>query len=502
MNKKVLLVILDGYGLTKDAKDNAVSRSNSPFLHKLLKENSIKLKASGKAVGLPEGVVGNSEVGHFTIGCGQILNQSLVRINNSIQNNDFYNIKKLNDKLIESKNLNSNIHVTCLLSDAGIHGQINHLRAICKLLKSKNITNFYFHGILDGRDVPQKSAVKFIELTQRILSEEKIGTFASICGRFFAMDRDKNYERTKVFYNLLTNPNNCESLDLDHNLNEKISDIYLDAENDYYVKAYKLVEFPGLSNQDLFINMNYRTDRQEQITQAFEDKKFNYFENNIKPNLITFGDYGSKINNIFPTPKINKNLSTILAEKKLKQARIAETEKFAHVTFFFNSQVKTHSDLETHYLIPSSKIANYKDDPNMQAEKITSKAIEISEEQNSLVVINYANPDLVGHSGDLKATKESISFLDKNLKRLTDCYLKKDYTILISADHGNAEDMENPDGTPNPSHTINQVPLIILSNIDLKVKEIKNAGLKDIAPTILKLLEIDIPKEFDGESLI
>ena len=502
MNKKVLLVILDGYGLTKDAKDNAVLRSQSPFLHKLLKKNPIKLKASGSAVGLPEGVVGNSEVGHFTIGCGQILNQSLVRINDSIQSKDFYNIEKLNNKIDASIKNGSNIHVTCLLSDAGIHGQINHLRAICKLLKSKNISNFYFHGILDGRDVPQKSAMKYINQTLTILSEEKIGTFASICGRFYAMDRDKNYERTKVYYNLLTNPSSCKLLEVNQNLKEKIKDIYLDAENDYYVKAYKLINFPKLINKDLFINMNYRTDRQEQITKALEDKDFKFFENNIKPNLINFGDYGSKTNNIFPTPKINKNLSTILAKNNLKQARIAETEKFAHVTFFFNSQVKTHSNLEKHHLIPSSKIANYKNDPNMQAEKITLKAIEILPEENNLVVINYANPDLVGHSGDLNATKESISFLDKNLKSLAQSYLEQEYTIIITADHGNAEDMENPDGTPNPSHTINEVPFILISNENLKIKEIKNAGLKNIAPTILKLLDIDIPQEFNGESLI
>ena len=248
--------------------------------------------------------------------------------------------------------------------------------------------------------------------------------------------------------------------------------------------------------------MNFRTDRQEQITQALENPNFTEFQANVKPNLITFGDYGSKKFNIFPTPKITANLSTELSKAKIKQARIAETEKFAHVTYFFNSQNKEKSIFEDHFLIPSSKVANYKDDPKMQAEKITDKALEIKDQEYGLIVINYANPDLVGHSGDLTATKDGIDCVDFNLKRLIPQYLEKNYTILITADHGNAEDMEHEENIPNPSHTSNDVPLIVLSNQDHTIKSKKDSGLKDIAPTILKLLDIKIPESFHGQSLI
>ena len=269
-SQKALLIILDGYGIAKDADDNAVTKSDSPYLKNLLKENPTTIEASGKAVGLPENTVGNSEVGHFTIGCGQILDQALVRINKSIESKKFFDITLLKDQINKVKNTESNIHITCLLSDTGIHGQINHLKAVCELLKQENIQNFYFHGVLDGRDVPQKSAEKYINQTINLFKEEEIGTLASVCGRFYAMDRDKNYERTKIFYDLLTQ---AENLDVT-NKSQLVERIYQEAENDYYAKAYKTADFPSLKDSDLFINMNYRTDRQEQITQALENQNF------------------------------------------------------------------------------------------------------------------------------------------------------------------------------------------------------------------------------------
>lgn len=497
-SQKALLIILDGYGIAKDADDNAVTKSDSPYLKNLLKENPTTIEASGKAVGLPENTVGNSEVGHFTIGCGQILDQALVRINKSIESKKFFDITLLKDQINKVKNTESNIHITCLLSDTGIHGQINHLKAVCELLKQENIQNFYFHGVLDGRDVPQKSAEKYINQTINLFKEEGIGTLASVCGRFYAMDRDKNYERTKIFYDLLTQ---AENLDVT-NKSQLVERIYQEAENDYYAKAYKTADFPSLKDSDLFINMNYRTDRQEQITQALENQNFSEFKSDIKPNLITFGDYGSKKFNIFPTPEIKENLSSVLNNANYKQARIAETEKFAHVTFFFNSQNKEKSQLEDHFLIPSSKVANYKDDPKMQASKITDKAIEILKSDYKLIVINYANPDLVGHSGDFEATKVGIECIDKNLEKLIPKALDENYTIIIIADHGNAEDMKHEDGSQNPSHTTNLVPFIVISNKDYQIKKVKDAGLKDIAPTILYILNLETPDSFDGSSLI
>ncbi|MBT5347063.1 2,3-bisphosphoglycerate-independent phosphoglycerate mutase [bacterium] len=495
---KALLIIIDGYGIAKDADDNAVTRSNSPHLKNLLKNNPTTIEASGKAVGLPENTVGNSEVGHFTIGCGQILDQALVRINKSIETKKFFEINLLKDQINKTKNAESNIHITCLLSDTGIHGQIKHLKAVCELLKQEKIKNFYFHGVLDGRDVPQKSAEKYINQTINLFKEEKIGTLASLCGRFYAMDRDNNYERTKVFYDLVTNSEEIKKTDEAKLLTE----IYKEAENDYYAKAYKISDFPSLKDSDLFINMNYRTDRQEQITQALENLNFSEFKADIKPNLITFGDYGSKKFNIFPTPEIKENLSSVLNNANYKQARIAETEKFAHVTFFFNSQNKQKSQLEEHFLIPSSKVANYKDDPTMQASKITEKAIEVLKSDYKLIVINYANPDLVGHSGNFEATKIGIECIDKNLKKLIPKALNENYTIIIIADHGNAEDMKHEDGSQNPSHTTNQVPFIVVSNKNYQTKKVKDAGLKDIAPTILDILDLKIPNSFHGSSLI
>lgn len=489
-----MLIILDGYGVAKDATDNAVTQSKSPFLHQLMQTDFITLEAASQAVGLPPNTIGNSEVGHFTIGCGQILKQSLLRINEAIADQSFFDIPLLLDQIKKAQN----IHITCLLSDTGIHGQIEHLEAICKLLKKHHIQNFYFHAVLDGRDVPQKSAQKYLDYVQKLFLNQQIGTLASICGRYYAMDRDQNFERTEVFYNLLTNSQDYPI----HNLSNILDTVYQEAENDYYSKAYKIHDFQVLSNQDLFINLNFRTDRQEQITQALEDLDFQHFKAPIKPHLITFGDYGSKKFNIFPTPKIQDNLATVLDQNHFKQARIAETEKYAHVTYFFNSQNKHQSKFEDRFLIPSSKVANFKDQPEMQAEQITTKAIQILNQDYKLIVINYANPDLVGHSGNLEATKTGIDCVDQNLASLVPQALKEDYTILITADHGNAEDMEHANHVPNPSHTTNLVPFILISNQDFKLKTNQVFGLKDIAPTILDILDLKAPDSFQGQSML
>jgi len=498
MNKnKVILIILDGYGETSDSTDNAVTQSKSPFLHGLFKQNHIRLKASGLDVGLPEKTMGNSEVGHFTIGCGQIRDQSLVRINKSISNKEFYNIELFVKSIKKIKDTGKKIHVTCLLSDTGIHGQINHLDAVCKIFKENQIQDFYLHGILDGRDVPQKSAEKYIKITNEILKTNNIGQLVSLCGRYYAMDRDQNYERTKLFYDLITKP---EKYNLEQQINWE--EKYEQFENDYYIKPIKLKQYEGLVSEDLFVNMNFRTDRQEQLTQSLEDTDFDKFEANIKPNLITFGDYGSKKFNIFPTPLIKTNLGSILEENDLKQARIAETEKFAHVTYFFNSQNKQPYKGEDRFIIESDKIANYKDNPLMKAKQITSKLKEIVNKNYNLIVVNYANPDLVGHSGDLEATKKGIEEIDKNLSEIVPIYLENNFTVLITSDHGNAEDMEHNDNTPNPSHTTNDVPFFVISNSKINLIQNKDSGLKNIAPTILKLLEIEIPKYIKSKSLI
>lgn len=486
LNKKVALIILDGYGIGKDYEFNAVTRSNSPFLHKNLLTNPSLLAAAGTDVGLPDGTMGGSEVGHFTIGAGRIVNQSLQRINTEIQDHTLANNQALITAIKES---NKQINLIGMISDAGVHSDINHIKALLQIINQhKPELKIQLHAIADGRDVSEKSVKKYLEYLTTLTKKHPNFFIGSLIGRFYAMDRDKNDERTNIAYNLISTEQETQVQDLSAAVDKQYSE---GLESDYYLKPIQSTSFSVPECEETFIFFNFRTDRAAQLSQKIVEKN----------KLITFGNYCDKAINLFNTQEIQNNLGETLSKNNMTQLRVAETEKYAHVTYFFNSQNKNPYPGETRKMVESSKVHSYKEKPEMSATNITNTVIEQLESQDfNLVLINYANPDLVGHSGSFEATKKSIEYIDNELKKLIPNLLEKKYDVLITADHGNSEYMHNADGTQNPSHTTNPVPISIFSDSNYKLK--KQGGLRDVAPTILQLLQIDKPVEMTGESLL
>jgi len=493
LKNKTLLIILDGYGEGKDYKYNAVTRSNTPFLDNLRKKYPhTLLKTDSNAVGLPKNTMGGSEVGHFTMGAGRIVYQSLEEINQSIKEGEFYKLKKLKKAAEICRKNNSALHLLGMISDQGVHSHINHLFALLEFAKKEKLKKVYIHAITDGRDVEERSAEKFIKQINKKIKEIGLGEIATIIGRYYAMDRDTNYERTKKAYELYTKGKGKK----EESAIQAIKNEYKrGTKTDYYIEPIILNKNGLIKTEDSVIFFNYRSDRAKQITEEFTKQTTTYF--------VCFGPYSKTAPILFKPKKIKNNLGEFLSKKGKTQVRIAETEKYAHVTFFFNSQEKTAYKGETRIMIPSPKVASYAEKPEMSAEKITSTlSKEINKKNYDLIVLNYANCDLVGHSGDFEATKKAIETVDKCISELVPKALTKGYSIIITADHGNAEFMKYENGDNCPSHTLNPVICIIITKEKIKISKSKNNGLKDIAPTILDLLKIKKPKEMTGTSLI
>lgn len=493
--KKVLLIILDGYGEGKDYKYNAVTRSKTPFLNSLRKKYpSTLLHCSSHDVGLPKSTMGGSEVGHFTMGAGRIVYQSLEEINRSITSGKFFKLKALKKTAEICRKNNSAFHILGMISDEGVHSHIDHLFALLKFAKKENLKKVFIHAITDGRDVPERSAEKFIK---QILVQTKkigIGVIGTIIGRYYAMDRDTNLDRTKIAYDLYTLGKGT----IEKDPIKAIQNEYKrGTETDYYIKPIVLDKNSTMKSKDAVVFFNYRTDRAKQITEFFTDKK-------QSPYFVCFGPYSKKAPILFETNTVKNNLSEVLSKKGLHQLRIAETEKYAHVTFFFNSQIKEPYKGERRILIPSPKVASYAQMPEMSAKKVTSSLIrELSTKEYPFIALNFANCDLVGHSGDFVAVKKAVEILDECLSKIVPLALKKGYDILLTSDHGNAEYMKYENGEACPAHTQNPVILMHVSNNKpSKIRKGKSLGLKDIAPTILSLLGIKQPKEMTGKSLI
>jgi len=477
---KVLLIVLDGYGEGKDYPGNAVTRAKTPFLKAIRKNYPMALlKCKGTAVGLPKNSMGGSEVGHYTIGAGRVVLQKLEEINQSIKKKNFFKKKALL-KAMKKKT----IHLIGMISDTGIHSHLNHVLALIKMAKQQKVNNIFIHCITDGRDVAERSAKKYIRKIQK--SGAKI---ASIVGRYYAMDRDKNWNRTKKAFDLITKgkgfPEDNPVTAIDHAY--KRGD-----ETDYYIQPMILNKEGIIKKEDAVIFFNFRTDRARQLTQKLEEGTYN---------VTCLGQYAIKAPVVFPEKTQRNNLGETLEKAKKKQLRIAETEKYAHVTYFFNSQRLKPFKGEERTLVPSPKCPSYADKPEMNAKGITREGIKaLKRAKHDFIFINYANPDLVGHAGEFKAAIKAVETTDASLSKLIPVAEKAGYHIIVTADHGNAEEMKYPDGSDKPSHSLNPVPCWVISP-NYKVRQ-RRGELCNIAPTILDMMNLKKPKEMACKSLV
>ena len=506
MNKKLtMLMILDGYGINTNDNGNAVKAANTPTLDKLIKQNpNTQIHTSGLDVGLPEGQMGNSEVGHTNIGAGRIVYQELTRITKSIEDGDFFSIPELVEAIENCKRNHSKLHIMGLLSDGGVHSHIRHLYALLELAKRKDFEDVYVHCFLDGRDTPPASAEMYITDLEKKMAEKGVGKIASITGRFYAMDRDKRWERIEKAYKALV-----------FGEGEKQASAIKVIEDSYQKEVFDEFVVPTvicsgdepiatIGNNDSVIFFNFRPDRAREITRTLVDKDFNEFERKIF-NLyyVCFTNYDETLPNVniaFKKDEIKNTFGEYVSKLGLTQLRIAETEKYAHVTFFFNGGEEKQYPGEDRILVPSPKVETYDLLPEMSAIEVTDKVVDaIMSEKYDCIILNYANPDMVGHTGNFDAAVKALETIDTCVARVVEAVETKQGALLITADHGNSEQMiDYTTGEPQTAHTTNPVPLILVGR-DYKLKTGK---LADLAPTMLDLMEVQIPVEMTGESLL
>lgn len=508
MNKTpVMLIVLDGWGIGKEYAGNAVYLANTPNFDRLMNRfPNTQLKASGLAVGLPEGQMGNSEVGHLNIGAGRVVYQELTRITKSIKDGDFFEKEEFLRAIENAKNNNSKLHLMGLVSDGGVHSHNTHLYALLELCARENFDRVYIHAFLDGRDVPPTIGKQHLSELQQKIEEIGVGKIATVSGRYYAMDRDRRWDRTKLAYDAMVlgkgKVNECPI--------EAVGKSYEEGINDEFVIPTVIVEegepIATIDSGDSVIFFNFRPDRARQITRAIVDEEFEGFEREKKVEtfFVTMTEYDKTIKNVhiaFKTEIPTNTLGEYISKLGLSQLRIAETEKYAHVTFFFNGGREVPFQNEDRVLIPSPKVATYDLKPEMSAFEVKDEVLNrLNQDKYDLIVLNFANPDMVGHTGKLEAAIKAVETVDTCLGEIVDLLLKKGGKALITADHGNAEMMiDEKDNSPITSHTTNKVPLILVGEEDVKLRE---GILADIAPTILDMMGIEKPKEMTGETLI
>ncbi len=501
MEQKALLMILDGYGHGKDYEYNAVTRSDSPFLKGLREKYPVSLlKCSGEAVGLPAGQMGNSEVGHMNIGSGRIIFQDLSRISNAIGDGSFFANPVLLTAMERVKENGGALHLMGLVSDGGVHSQLTHLFALIDMAGREGVEKVFVHCFMDGRDTLPTSGKGFIELLEEHMSETGTGRIATVSGRYYAMDRDSNYDRVRKAYDAITllegdrAQSACEAMDRS----------YEKGVTDEFVVPCVIDGAQSLKDGDSVIFFNFRADRARELTRALTEKDFAFFERRVMPEVyfVCMTLYDESLTNVHLAygPEIPKNtLGEYLSGRGIRQFRIAETEKYAHVTYFFDGGVEEGYPLEEKVLIPSPKVATYDLKPEMSAYEVTDRLIEAMDSGDyGCIVVNYANCDMVGHTGIFDAAVAAVEAVDRCVARVFEASLRDGYTILITADHGNAEVMmEN--GEPITSHTTNDVFFCVMSD---EVESIADGALRDIAPTVLDVMGIDKPAEMSGSSLI
>nr|YP_009398850.1 phosphoglycerate mutase [Cliftonaea pectinata]ARW67999.1 phosphoglycerate mutase [Cliftonaea pectinata] len=500
----LVLTILDGWGYSKNTKGNAIKLANTPNMDKIWnKYPHSLLSASEEAVGLPQKQMGNSEVGHTTIGAGRIINQDLVRIQKSIDSKEFFNNKVIHKTCQDIEQQGSKLHIIGLCSNGGVHSHIDHLKAIIEITNKYKLTTC-LHLITDGRDTEPKIATKFIN---EVLEKIKICNTTKVCtisGRYYSMDRDCRWSRTEKTYKILTENN---ILSDEHDSTKLIKKYYKQGISDEFIPPTRLKE-GAISDNDGILFFNFRPDRIRQLLQCLSKPNFKGFKTKQINNLrfITFTEYDSSLNTstVFPAQKHKNFLGQIISNSNLRQLRLAETEKYAHVTYFLNGGLEEPFPGEDRELIPSPKVDTYDLQPEMSAYQLTTSITKaIDKNKYKIIIINYANPDMIGHTGNLQATIQAIEVIDECIGKLTKKVQEVKGTLIITADHGNADYMIDENDKPCKSHSINPVPFILIENNEEKPKTIKKQGtLADITPTILDILNINIPEEMNGKSLI
>ena len=515
------IIILDGYGVNCKSVGNAIKCAHSENIDALMsKYPSTIIGASGMDVGLPEGQMGNSEVGHLNIGAGRVIYQYLTKITKAISDGDFFTNQALLKCVDNAVNNDKNLHLYGLLSNGGVHSTISHVFALLKLAKDKGVKNTFVHCFLDGRDTPPQSGIDFIKELQEEMDRISYGKIASICGRYYAMDRDNNWDRTQKAYDMLTLGNGVKKPDAV----TAITDSYNNGVTDEFVLPTNICEndkpIALIEKGDSVIFFNFRPDRARQITRAVSQKEFTpyldkekgkqmYFERStgfLAPVYTGFAVYDSSFKDVFvafPPEEITNTLPQYLAKLGLTQLHIAETEKYAHVTFFFNAKLEAPVEGETRIVIPSPKVATYDLKPEMSAYEVTDKVIEeLDKGIYDVVILNFANCDMVGHTGDFNAAVKAVKAVDECAGKVIDKILSLGGSAIVTADHGNADKMQEEDGSMFTAHTTNPVPFIIVSEEYKNVKLYDDGKLCDIAPTLLDMMDLPIPQEMSGKSLI
>lgn len=510
MSKKpVVLMILDGYGLNDNCDHNAVCEGRTPVMDQLMSQCPfVKGNASGLAVGLPDGQMGNSEVGHLNMGAGRIVYQELTRITKSIQDGDFFDVPEFLQAVENCRKNGSALHLWGLVSDGGVHSHNTHIYGLLELARRNGLDKVYVHCFLDGRDTPPASGKGYVEELEAKMKELGVGKVASVMGRYYAMDRDNRWDRVERAYNALTRGEGGTAVSAAAGIQASY-----DAEvNDEFVEPFVVVEdgkpVATVKDNDSVIFFNFRPDRAREITRAFCDDDFKGFARDRRLNLtyVCFTDYDDTIANklvAFKKEAIVNTFGQFLADHDMTQARIAETEKYAHVTFFFNGGVEEPNKGEDRILVPSPKVATYDLQPEMSAPAVCDKLVEaIKSGKYDVVIINFANPDMVGHTGIEDAAIKAIETVDACVGRAVDAVKEMDGVLFICADHGNAEQLVDYEtGTPFTAHTTNPVPFILV-NADPSYKLREGGCLADIAPTLIELMGMEQPKEMTGKSLL
>ena len=501
MTKKVGLIILDGWGIGKNDHSNAILSAQTPFTHQLNDTAAhATLRTDGEFVGLPEGQMGNSEVGHMNIGAGRVVYQDLVKIHLSIRNNELHKNEVLLAALQHAKKENRNVHFIGLVSDGGVHSHINHLKALVDICEEQELSKVFIHAITDGRDCDPKSGEGFIEDLENHL-EGKQAKIASVVGRYFAMDRDKRWERVKKAYDLFVTGSHEKS----PSASLAVAQSYVNGITDEFIEPIQIEgNYQAIEEGDVVICFNFRTDRCREITMALHQQDFPDFGMKKLPlyyvTMTRYDDSFQNVHILFEKDNLMHTLGETLSAANKTQLRIAETEKYPHVTFFFNGGREEPFEGESRLMVPSPKVATYDLQPEMSAKEIASSCIQFLQEKTpDFFCLNFANPDMVGHTGVYEAIVRAIETTDACLKQVAETAIQLGYSLIVIADHGNADCAVNEDGSPNTAHTTNPVPVWI---VDKEITKVNDGKLADVAPTVLSLLGIEKPQTMSGVSLI
>lgn len=505
MNKRTILMILDGWGIAKNPEVSAIDKANTPFVDSLYTDypNST-LQASGLYVGLPDGQMGNSEVGHMNLGAGRVVYQDLVKINKSIEEGELAQNEQLTTAFQHAKSNNKKVHFIGLLSDGGVHSHINHLKGLCQIAANNGLEDVFVHAFMDGRDTDPKGGKKYLEDLENTLAKTT-GKIASVVGRYYAMDRDKRWERVKLAYDLLVHGKG----EAFSSAADAIEASYAASVTDEFVLPKVITNedstpLATIEEGDVVLCFNFRTDRGRQITQALTQTDFPEQEmKKLDLYYITMTNYDDTFNGVkvlFDKDNLNNTLGQVIEAAGKQQIRIAETEKYPHVTFFFSGGREEEFNGEKRLLIPSPKVATYDLQPEMSAFELKDAILpELKAQWPDFVCLNFANPDMVGHTGVMEAAMKACETVDQCTKEVVEVALENDYTVIILADHGNSDCMVNEDGTPNTAHTTQPVPWFLLDKTFKPT--LKDGKLGDVAPTILKLMGIEQPADMTGEVL-